>query len=495
MSKKNDETPKVVDTATQDDSDVITSKNPKFGSKKSDEKDEESAEKTPTNEQTDDEEYEYVPVKHRALKVIACILAVIIVLGCVFTVIGKIGVKGNLEKAENVEAVDYSKQLEPVLEDDGMYCFTTDRTFKVMQLTDIHLGGGWLSASKDSSAITAVETMVREEKPDLVIVTGDIAYPVPFQAGTFNNKPPAQVFAELMESLGVYWTLGFGNHDTEMYSRYTREELSDLYESEDYPHCLFLRGPDDVDGYGNQVIKVRNSAGYITQLLIVLDSHSYTNGDFLGIRWQYDNIHKNQVQWYEQMVEKYEAENTLRLFNDASEKEREKYGNLANVKSMLFFHIPLTEYLDAWTELAENGYKDTEDVKYVTGMVGETGKAIYCGIGDDDLFEKVLELGSTQAIFCGHDHFNNFTVNYKGVDLVYGYSVDYLAYIGIKKKGSQRGCTMISIEKDGSYSVDKYNLYSGRYDLPDGFADSIKMQFEGILYQYFEDEEVTTAIG
>ena len=34
-------------------------------------------------------------------------------------------------------------------------------------------------------ALNAVAAMVTAEKPDLVIVTGDIAYPVPFQAGTF----------------------------------------------------------------------------------------------------------------------------------------------------------------------------------------------------------------------------------------------------------------------------------------------------------------------
>lgn len=70
--------------------------------------------------------------------------------------------------------------------------------------------------------------MIRVEKPDFVVVTGDISYPVPFQAGTFNNKSGAKIFAELMETLGVYWTLAYGNHDTEAYSYYTREQLTDF---------------------------------------------------------------------------------------------------------------------------------------------------------------------------------------------------------------------------------------------------------------------------
>ena len=53
--------------------------------------------------------------------------------------------------------------------------FTTDRDLKIMQLTDIHLGGGWLSLKKDSQAINAVATMIQAEKPDLVIM--DITMP------------------------------------------------------------------------------------------------------------------------------------------------------------------------------------------------------------------------------------------------------------------------------------------------------------------------------
>lgn len=93
------------------------------------------------------------------------------------------------------------------------------------------------------------------------------------------------------------------------------------------------------------------------------------------------------------------------------------------------------------------------------------------------------------ALFCGHDHFNNFSVNYKGIDLTYSYSVDYLAYSGINKKGSQRGCTVIITEPDGSYDFAQYNLYeSGRYEIPADFDKDISMQFDGIEYQYFEEQ-------
>ena len=74
-----------------------------------------------------------------------------------------------------------------------------------MQLTDVHIGGGWMSFFKDRRAIDCVVRMVTVEQPDLVAVTGDIAYPVPFQSGTFNNKTAARLFGRVMQNLGVYW--------------------------------------------------------------------------------------------------------------------------------------------------------------------------------------------------------------------------------------------------------------------------------------------------
>lgn len=418
-----------------------------------------------------------IPVKKKskgkkALKVIGSILAVIVLLVAVAAAVSAVGNKGNYTLSRSFAKVEYEDQLVPEQDENGDWCFTTDKEFKVLQLTDVHIGGGFMSLSKDSSALTAVATIVATEKPDLVIVTGDVAYPVPFQAGTFNNKVGARMFAQLMDTLGVYWTLGFGNHDTEAYSYFDRADISEFYSTSGYRYCLFHAGPDDVDGYGNQVIKIKDTKGGITQALFVFDSHSYTDGDYFGIQWKYDNIHPNQIEWYKEQIAALNKENGGKT-----------------VKSLAFFHIPLVEFEDAWNEFKDNGYKDTENVKYKYGMIGETGKAIYCGIGEDELFETMLDLGSTKAIFCGHDHFNNTTVNYKGIDLSYGYSIDYLAYIGVYKKGSQRGATVIDIAPDGNYEIGKYNLYtSGRYELPAGFADNISMQFEDVTYQYIEEK-------
>ncbi len=391
-----------------------------------------------------------------ALKILGVTVLVIAVLAGAVAAANFISTNANIKKAEAFQQVSYENQLVPEKDKNGYHTFVTDKELKVMQLTDVHIGGGFLSSKKDSMAMNAVAAMITAEKPDLVVVTGDVSYPVPFQAGTFNNLSSARIFAALMDSLGVYWTLGYGNHDTEAYSYYGREDLSELYGSEDYKYCIFEEGPEEVDGYGNQVINVKNSDGIITQSLYILDSHSYVDGDILGIMWKYDNIHENQVQWYK---------DTVKALNEENNETYKKLGKKtkSDIKSAAFFHIPLTEQKDAWYEYAENGFEDTEDAKLHYGVAGESGKVVYSGIGEDDMFEAMLETGSTKAVFCGHDHYNNFSIEYKGIRLTYGMSVDYLAYPGIYKKGSQRGCTMISFNPDGSFECSAQSYYQDKY--------------------------------
>ena len=393
----------------------------------------------------------------KALKIIAIILAVIIALSCVSMAVTAISNKANTEKASSFATVEYENQLVPEKDENGFWTFTTDRDFKVLQLTDIHIGGGWMSKKTDAMALNAVASMVTAEKPDLVVITGDTAYPVPFQAGTFNNLSSAKIFATLMEKLGVYWVICFGNHDTEAYSRYSREEISKFYEGEDLKYCLFESGDAEVDGYGNQVINIKNTKGVITQSLYLFDSHSYINGDILGLRWQYDNIHQNQVDWYK---------NTVNALNEQNQKKLDELGikEKSDIKSAAFFHIPLDEQREAWYEYANNGFEDTENAKLVYGVAGEGSKIVYSGVGEDELFETMLELGSTKAVFCGHDHYNNFSIDYKGIRLTYGMSVDYLAYPGIYKIGSQRGCTVINFAPDGSFESIPESYYQDKYE-------------------------------
>ena len=410
--------------------------------------------------------------RKKGKKILLTFVLIVVVIAIGVTAANLISVRNLIETGNAYSKVEIKNQLTPQKDENGNWCFTTDGDFKIMHLTDIHIGGGFMSKTVDEKALNAVALMVTREKPDLVIATGDIAFPVPYRAGTFNNYSGAKAFANLMESLGVYWDVTFGNHDAEAYSYFDRESLAEFYENEEYKYCLFRSGPEDVDGYGNHTIEVKNSEGIITQAIMLIDSQAYVEDNIIeSIKGTYDNVHPNQVEWYETEILRMNAEN-----KKISKEE-------VPVKSLAFFHIPLVEMDDAWNEFRENGYKDTDNFRYVEGIIGEQGRQVCCGYGEDDLFEKMLELDSTKAMFNGHDHVDNTTFEYKGIQFSYGYSIDYFAYSGISKLGSQRGCTMVTCKPDSTFTIDKYNFYSDRYNIEGFTREDVTMQSEDVTYQ------------
>ncbi len=432
--------------------------------------------------------------KRRTLKALiitsSVVLAIVIFFsGC--AIASTVNTNAHISLASNFEKVEYTehKQLVPTYDSDlGYWTFTkdADRDFTVLQFTDVHIGGGAFSGTKDGWAMNAVATMIRQSQPDLVVITGDISYPVPFQAGTFNNLNATRIFSNMMESLGVYWTFAFGNHDTEMYSLYSRDDICEYYANAGFRYCLFRAGfcddkdfiGNDARGFGNDVIVVKNPDGStnpINQALVTFDSHSYTDGDYFGMAWKYDNIHQCQIDWYSAEMDKLKAAN-----------------NGKEVNNLVFFHIPLEEYRDAWANVIDKTTKEKENgntdykvqkgekitsargtTEFIYGTMGESDKTkngartygVFCGMDSDNLFEAGLEHGM-QGIFCGHDHYNNFSVNYtpagasRSIRLTYGMSIDYLAYVGIYKRSSQRGTTRITIDSNGNFDCQAKNYYA-----------------------------------
>ena len=54
------------------------------------------------------------------------------------------------------------------------------KPFRILQLTDIHIGGSLGTRKKDKLALAAVEKIVGASDADFVVVTGDMVYPMPW---------------------------------------------------------------------------------------------------------------------------------------------------------------------------------------------------------------------------------------------------------------------------------------------------------------------------
>ena len=398
------------------------------------------------------------------LKVLGIIVCSICAVVLIFAALNGISNMVFSSYIKSFDKVEYETQLEPSL-DNGHYTFITDGDFKVMQINDIHLGGGHYMLKKDKKTIYEVMTMVQKEKPDLVILNGDNIFAVPGPifngGGTLNNRMASKRIIQMFEQLGVYYTTSFGNHDTEAFDYYNRKQIGKLFQKDKNKYCIFQC---EFDGYGvsNQCILVKNTNGNIRKALILIDSNDYVDDSLSStINWLYDTIHDEQVEW---------AKNLLT--------------DLGNPKSFVFCHIPIGEFETAYRDLKANDFNDKVDEK-MGGRIWYGGCQYKDKAPEDNdiLFEELGPDGinSLQGIFCGHDHVNNATVEYRGVVLAYGMSIDNIAYSNIAKYGLQRGAMVITIENNGDYTITHKNAYL------DYGVDSHKFYDVDLEHHLYED--------
>jgi len=343
----------------------------------------------------------------------------------------------------SVPVVEHNASKIEYDEETGIYTITkTTDDFKILHLTDIHIGGSLYSYPKDMKALYACFAEIEHTHPDLVVVTGDMCFPMGIMSLSLNNSAPVQQFAAFMRNTGIPWAFTYGNHDTETMSTLDKTELNEVYKSLSYKtsgNLLYPYTQPDIMGRNNQLIEIRNADGTLNTGLFMIDSNAYT-GEGINV---YDYIHDDQVDWYADEVERMNAEAGY------------------TVNSMVFFHIPLQEYKTA-TELYLDG---SDEVKYFYGENpgdhgGITNDLVCCSDYPSKMFDTALELGSTTGFFCGHDHYNNASIEYKGIRLTYGMSIDYLAMPGIEKETKQRGAELITIHADSTWESEQIPLDS-----------------------------------
>lgn len=355
---------------------------------------------------------------------IVLVLAVMLIATCLILLIGEIGTQININYAKNLEFV--GSQYTPTCDENNYWTFqldASDEDFKVLQVTDLHFGGGCFSLSKDRNAIDSIYSLVRYNKPDMIAITGDMVYSFCFSSGTQDNGKATKIAIALFDAIGIPYAPVLGNHDAENLMFKDRHEIGELWESGKYSLFRFQSGDgEDVYGECNYVVNVKRADDSLHSSYIFMDTNSYIKDSAIGLG-DYDGVHEDQTQWYKQEVDK-----------------------LGGAKSFLFMHIPLPEYVDAWDSYL-NGNPET---KYYFGYRAEKSCP---SANNTNLFDVIKEKGSTIGVFCGHDHVNNFSVEYQGIRLTYGLSIDFLAYIGIKNSNFQRGCTILT-----SYGEDNFDI-------------------------------------
>ena len=84
---------------------------------------------------------------------------------------------------------------------------------------------------------------------------------------------------------------------------------------------------------------------------------------------------------------------------------------------LCFLHIPLLQYDTVWQKKIAKGIFKEDVCTY-----GEDGSAI----------AKLKKFGNVKACFCGHDHVNDYSGTWDGIEMVYGRATGHAGY-GAKK--------------------------------------------------------------
>ena len=256
-----------------------------------------------------------------------------------------------------------------------------DKDFVILNITDTHFSDYDYRAFTAFDVEAKIKTLVASVKPDLITVSGDIVC-------TDSTYYSIRRITDLFESLGIPWAPFFGNHDNE--GNCDKNFLADIMMSA--PNCVMSKGDPDM-GVGNYIINVaeENEDGSlnVVESLIIMDCRPV-------------DLNKQEA-WY---VWASEGINSLT-------------DNKAEIS--LMFHIPLPEY-----QYAYDAAWDSENQCWKDGFkaYGESNESICYDNGPDGpvragFFDMIKASGTTKYVFCGHEHLNNFSVEYEGIRLTY----------------------------------------------------------------------------
>lgn len=273
-----------------------------------------------------------------------------------------------------------------------------DKDFVILNITDTHF------ADYDYRAFTAfdveakIKALVAAVKPDLITVSGDIVC-------TESTYYAIRRITDLFEGFGIPWAPMFGNHDNE--GNCDKNFLADVMMSA--PNCIMSKGDPDM-GVGNYIISITeendNGTKNIVESVIIMDCRAPDR--------------QKQVEWF-----RWAADGINNLTNNSAE-------------ITVVSHIPLYEYQEAYEIAWDSDNKCWREGFDAYGECNE--KICYDSAPDgtpalEGLFDAMKKSKTAKYFFCGHEHLNNFSINYDGIRLTYCLKVGVASGANMKFSG------------------------------------------------------------
>ena len=306
-----------------------------------------------------------------------------------------------------------------------------EKDFIILNITDPQLGDPeWEDGHINRQILEyTIRTLIERAKPDLITVSGDLAW-----AG-YNHA--YTMLADYLESFQIPWAPIWGNHDNQNGADYI-DEIATRYLT--YPHCVYEKGAPAL-GNGNYVIRIEEN-GKLVEAILMMDSHDkadYT--DEKGeVRQEWAKLTPAQMEWYKAQSAALKAEGC----KDAT----------------LILHIPIYAYRTASLAAFKEGVtlnevtleQSKEGACWKDGYknsVGVQHESISSYPADDGVFTLLKKDGLVKHILAGHDHVNNWIIPYEGITMIFALKTG----AGCYWEPALNGGTVFKINQDGVYSV------------------------------------------
>ena len=317
--------------------------------------------------------------------------------------------------------------------------FNLDRDIRILQITDMQpvdpsqqrydgrldyfpFGTPFTDEMKYKNEFYYLDKAIKDNKPDLILVTGDIVY------GEFDDNGSNLIeFTKFMDSYKIPWAPIFGNHDNECKLGVTWQCSQFLNAT----YCLFKRR--ELTGNGNYNIGIYNK-GKLIRVIFMMDS----NGVYCGKKYYYleDYPLYNQDEHIEKGGGLFPDQREY-LYNTSKEID-EAYGSI--VKKTLCTHI-IPDFVNSF--LFKKGYQkdDRGDNKEFYSLGGDSlignkdfgdkGEA-FGGFWSFDLYDRLKE-NHFDTMFVAHNHDNTMSIDCDGLRVSYGIkssTFDYYTKVG-----------------------------------------------------------------
>ena len=314
--------------------------------------------------------------------------------------------------------------------------FHQDGKFKIMMISDTQD-----TDKADQRMLNFINASLDQERPDLVVFTGDNIAGKWVGSTVEKVRTAIDKIIQPLVARSIPFAVVFGNHDGESKVT-TKEDQMAMFMV--YDNCLAIDEGEALDGVGTYSLPILSSDGSrVAFNVYMMDSNDYDeNGN-------YDGVHQNQIEWYEQTGNALKAEN-----------------GGEPVPSLLFQHIPVPQIYHLLKEVpfgvigSVRGYGTRSLKWYVvdeTKAEGNVKEGPCCCYKDHGQYASWLKQGDIAGAFFGHDHTNNMVGKTDdGITLGYNAGCGFNLY----GDGLNRSMRMFVIDENDAWN---YNTYLVKY--------------------------------